>query len=106
MVNQGARASAPADYPGSTWAALEDGTEAVQWAWPGWLPSGFLTVLASEPGAGKSSLCLRLVACYTAGLPWPDGSPFTAQPGRVLWCEGEAGRQDIGLIVLDRPARG
>jgi hypothetical protein len=98
---QSARAKAASAYPGSTWAALEDGKEAVQWAWPGWLPSGFLTILASEPGAGKSSLCLRLAACYTAGLPWPDGSEFRAQRGRVLWCESEAGHR----LNLDRVRR-
>jgi hypothetical protein len=98
---QSARAKAASNYPGSTWAALEDGSEAVQWAWPGWLPRGFLTVLASEPGAGKSSLCLRLAACYTAGQPWPDGSAFAGQRGRVLWCEGEAGHR----LNLDRVRR-
>lgn len=88
--------SQPGDKPdASDWAKLSQILGPVQWDWPGWLPRGFLTILASEPGAGKSLLCLRLAACYLHGVPepalsWPDSGPFTEQRGKVVWCESEA----------------
>ena len=75
--------------PGSTWADLDDPLEDTHWAWPGWLPRGYLTVLGGESGIGKSTLALYIAACCTAGLPWPDGAEFTAPPGRVVWIECE-----------------
>ena len=74
---------------GSTWADVNDPLEEIHWAWPGWLPRGFLTILGGESGIGKSTLALHVAACYTAGLPWPDGAEFTASPGRVVWIECE-----------------
>ncbi|MDX1688371.1 MAG: AAA family ATPase [Candidatus Promineifilaceae bacterium] len=81
--------------PGSSWAALSKALEPIRWDWPGWLPQGFLTILASKPGVGKSLLCLRLAASYLDGLPWPDDTPIDL-PGNtagaaILWCESEAG---------------
>jgi putative DNA primase/helicase len=74
----------------SNWATLQKVLGPIRWDWPGWLPCGFLTILASEPGAGKSLLCLRLAGSYLSNLPWPDGTPFAARPGQVLWCEAES----------------
>jgi hypothetical protein len=62
----------------------------IQWAWKGWLPLGLLTIVASEPGIGKSALALRLAASVILGLPWPDGKPYEGPTGSVLWCESEA----------------
>lgn len=92
---------------GSSWAALSKALKPIRWDWPGWLPRGFLVILASEPGVGKSMLCLRLAASYLDGLPWPDGAPFmnnsadgagdseraAGDPERatIVWCESEAG---------------
>ncbi|MCI0726797.1 MAG: AAA family ATPase, partial [Chloroflexi bacterium] len=56
----------PPYLPASSWADLDERLDPVQWDWPGWLPRGFLTILAGEPGTGKSLLCLRLAACYLA----------------------------------------
>jgi putative DNA primase/helicase len=75
---------------GSTWAGLGNLLAPIQWDWPGWLPRGFLTLLASKPGAGKSTLCLHLAATYLSGRPWPNGAAFNADRGKVLWCESEA----------------
>lgn len=60
-----------------------------QWLWQGWLPRGYLTCLAGDPGAGKSAVALRIAATVTSTLPWPDGEPFL-EPTPVLWleCEG------------------
>lgn len=49
-------------------------------------------MIAAEPGIGKSVLALRLAAVYLLGWPWPDGTPYTGERGRVLWCETEGGQ--------------
>jgi putative DNA primase/helicase len=75
---------------GSTWADLDHMFGPVQWAWHGWLPLGFLTLLAGVPDSGKSALALRLAACFLRGDPWPDGTAYAGELGAVLWCEAEA----------------
>jgi hypothetical protein len=77
---------------GSSWADLVETQQSVQWDWPGWLPRGFLVIVAGEPGTGKSALCLRLAASYGHRLPWPDGSKFSGHDdrrGKILWCDSE-----------------
>jgi hypothetical protein len=77
---------------GGTWADIAGIIGPITWAWDKWIANGMLHIIASEPGKGKSALCLRLAGCYLLGKPWPDGKQFTAEPGKVLWCEAEAGQ--------------
>lgn len=74
----------------STWLDLGKAVGAITWHWTRWLSPGFLHLLASKSGMGKSSLALRIAGCYLLGWPWPDGSPFTSEQGMVLWCESES----------------
>jgi len=53
------------------------------------MPNGLLTMLVSESGKGKSALALRIAACFIRGDNWPDGSRFTGETGKVVWCESE-----------------
>ena len=68
----------------------------IEWTWKSWLLSNLLTILASEPGIGKSALALRLAATFITGQSWPDGSRYEGEKGTVLWCEAEAA-QGINL---------
>ena len=43
----------------------------VDWIWPGWLPSGELTLLGGRPGCGKTTLALALAAILSRGGSWP-----------------------------------
>jgi putative DNA primase/helicase len=63
----------------------------IEWQWNQWLASGILAMIASESGEGKSAIALRIAQSFLQGKPWPDGTPFTGEPGKVLWCETEAG---------------
>jgi putative DNA primase/helicase len=74
----------------ATWADLDGVIGPVAWDWHGWIPRGFLTILAGETGVGKSILALRLCACYLRGDDWPDGRKYSGEPGQILWCEAEA----------------
>lgn len=81
------------ENPSATFEDVDRLVGAVEWDWPGWLAPGYSHLLASESGVGKSLVALRIAGCYTAGLPWPDGQPFTGKTGYVLWCESEAAQQ-------------
>lgn len=74
----------------STWVNVERSIGPITWAWETWLPNGLLTILAGETGCGKSALALRIAASFINGNPFPDGSQYTGQQGRVLWVETEA----------------
>jgi hypothetical protein len=58
----------------------------VRWLWEGWVPSGVLTLLASEAGTGKTRFCADLLRRVARGLPWPDGQAMTLSPDAAsLW---------------------
>jgi putative DNA primase/helicase len=44
----------------------------VDWLWPGRIPLGYVTLLVSDPGAGKSLISLDIAARISTGRPWPD----------------------------------
>ena len=46
--------------------------ERVRWLWPSRIALGKLTVIAGDPGLGKSFLTLDMAARVTTGTPWPD----------------------------------
>jgi len=81
---------APAGIKFSTFADLEKMLGPITWSWPGWLPNGFLTILAAEPGIGKSSLMMHACGPFLLGKDWPDGTPYTGEPGAIVWAEAEA----------------
>lgn len=52
----------------------------VQWLWPGRVPLGKLTLLAGDPGMGKSYLTLDLAMRVSTGAPFPGESSTTKHP--------------------------
>jgi RecA-family ATPase len=61
------------------------------WLWPGWLPRGYVTCVAGEPGVGKSLFTLvGLAGPVVRRKRWPDGSPGPERAGVVVWCDTEA----------------
>jgi len=82
----------------ASWADIAALLGPITWSWEPWLPDGMLTILASEPGTGKSALCLRIAETFLTGKAWPDGIPFDGEAGQVLWVEAEAAQ----AINLDR----
>lgn len=58
--------------------------EPVRWLWPGNISCGKLTLIAGDPGLGKSILTMDLAARVSTGWKWPDGEPVGAAGGVVL----------------------
>lgn len=73
--------------------------EQLSWLWPGRIPLGKLTLLAGDPGLGKSLVSLDLAARVSRGMPWPD-LPLVEQPiGEVLLFSAE---DDVGDTISHR----
>lgn len=83
----------------------------IHWLWTGWVPKGYITLLAGETGAGKTTVLADIVARVTTGMPWPG--EFSAQlgqnatrpqpvraPARVLWLGSEDGIEEMTVPRL------
>jgi hypothetical protein len=58
--------------------------EPITWLWPGRVASGKLTLLAGDPGLGKSLVSLDIAARVSTGNRWPDCTTGPARGGVVL----------------------
>ena len=47
--------------------------KAVEWLWYPYIPLGKLTVIQGDPGDGKSTFVLNVIAQLTSGQPMPNG---------------------------------
>jgi putative DNA primase/helicase len=72
--------------------------EPVRWLWPGRIALGKLSLLAGQPGLGKSFLSLDMAARVSRGDGWPcDGG--AAEPGGVVLLSAE---DDISDTIVPR----
>jgi len=73
--------------------------EQVEWLWPGRIAVGKLTVLAGNPGLGKSLATLDIAARVSVGKCWPDNR-WEQQPiGGVVLLSAE---DDLGDTIRPR----
>jgi hypothetical protein len=75
--------------------------EKLEWLWPGRIALGKLTLLAGDPGLGKSFLTLDLAARVSRGDVWPDDPAWLAPRGDVLLLNAEDGLEDTVRPRLD-----
>ncbi|WP_297926048.1 AAA family ATPase [Metallibacterium sp.] len=73
--------------------------ERVNWLWPARIPLGKLTLIAGDPGLGKSMLTAFIAATVSTGRAWPDGTHAPA--GDVLMVNLEDGQADTTRPRLD-----
>lgn len=67
-----------------------------RWVWPQWIVSGHMTVLAAEPGTGKTRLTLDLCRRVYRGELWPDGAEPTIEPGACsLWVASDRNHAEL-----------
>lgn len=74
--------------------------EAVEWIWPGRLARRKSTLLAGDPGGGKSTLATDIGCRISRGAPWPDGG--MAPRGKTLVLSAEDGIADTIRPRVDR----
>ena len=65
----------------------------LRWLWPGMIPLGKLSVIAGNPGLGKSLLTCWLAGVVTAGGRWPLGGGC-CEPAEVLLFSAEDDPED------------
>jgi hypothetical protein len=88
--------------------------ELLEWLWPGRIPLGKLTLLAGDPGLGKSFVTLDIAARVSTGEAWPDMPLLRQTPGGVILlnCEDDladtiaprldkAGADDTRIIAIE-----
>jgi len=76
--------------------------EQLHWLWPGRIPLGKLTLLAGDPGLGKSFVTLDISARVSRGERWPD-NPLCHQPsGKVILLNCEDDLADTIAPRLDK----
>lgn len=61
----------------------------IVWEWPGYIPSGHLTLIVGETGVGKSYLTCAIIAAHLGLRPYPDGFAKKVPGRRVLLLETE-----------------
>jgi len=66
----------------------------ISWLWPGRVPLGKVTLIAGDPGMGKSFLTAYLAATVSRGSDFPDGPPGLRKPGSVVMLSGEDDASD------------
>jgi hypothetical protein len=63
--------------------------EPVEWVWPGRIALGKLTLIAGDPGLGKSFLTLDMAARVSRGQAWPDAPALAQAAGGVVLLSAE-----------------
>lgn len=76
--------------------------EELDWLWPGRIPLGKLTLLAGDPGLGKSFVTCDMAARISSGRAWPDDSAWQQPAGSVVMFNCEDGLADTIRPRLDR----
>ena len=67
--------------------------EQIQWVWYPYIPYGKITVVQGDPGEGKTTFVLALIALLTKGEPLPE-EEHGAEPINVIYQTAEDGLAD------------
>ena len=73
--------------------------EEVQWLWYPYIPLGELTVIQGDPGEGKTTFVLAVIAALTKGEALPEREPL--DPVNILYQTAEDGLADTIRPRLD-----
>ena len=71
----------------------EINAEEVHWLWYPYIPLGKLTIIQGDPGEGKTSFILAVIAALTRGEPLPECTQ-AAKPMNVIYQTAEDGLAD------------
>jgi hypothetical protein len=71
----------------------------VSWLWHDRIPMGKVTIIAGDPGLGKSLATLDMAARVSSGEPWPDAPDDPVDSGGVVLLSAE---DDLGDTIKPR----
>lgn len=63
----------------------------IEWLWGGRIAAGRITLVAGDPGLGKSWLTLDIASRVATGSDWPDGQPCKQGSVVLMNCEDDLG---------------
>lgn len=72
---------------------LDDLLGNIEWLWNKWIPKGFVTMIAGDPGIGKSAFVQWLVKIITEGKAFPLEDKPLGKSGNCIWVDTEASQQ-------------
>ena len=72
----------------------------VEWLWYPYIPYGKLTILQGDPGEGKSTVMLNLIATVTNGGVLPDGTVFHRPHPVIYQCMEDNAADTVKLRLL------
>lgn len=72
----------------------------VNWLWPDRIACGKVTLIAGNPGLGKSQITAMLAAHVTQGYAWPDCPDIPVKVGSVIFLSAEDDPADTILPRL------
>ncbi|MCA9055449.1 MAG: AAA family ATPase, partial [Planctomycetaceae bacterium] len=75
--------------------------EQLEWLWQGRIPLGKLTLLAGDPGLGKSMVSIDITARVSRGGCWPDNTLLSQRAGTVIMFNAEDDLEDTISPRLD-----
>ena len=78
----------------------EISAEEVKWLWYPYLPRGKLTIVQGDPGEGKTTFVLAVIAALTRGEALPE-SEQALEPLNVIYQTAEDGLADTIKPRLD-----
>lgn len=85
-----AEAGAPMGHYSSLQEMHDEGLlPPVEWLWQDWIPLRMLSLLAGEPGVGKSMIALDLAGRIIAGRDFPDGRSAPRASRAVIYVDAE-----------------
>ena len=68
-------------------------TETVQWLWYPYIPLGKITIVQGDPGEGKTTFALAVIAALTRGEPLPECED-SREPLNIIYQTAEDGLAD------------
>ena len=63
-------------------------TQIIEWLWYPYIPFGKISIIQGDPGDGKTTFALQVVAMLSKGIPLPNGS-MTCSPLSTIYQSGE-----------------
>ena len=83
------------------WTLYSDVTvEPIKWLWHPYIAIGKITLLQGDPGDGKSSMMIHLIAELSKGGALPDGRAI-GQPQKVIYQCAEDGAKDTIRLRME-----